>query len=1053
MKKWFDRLFIGKLSIQLIAVFLVICVISVFSGILLNVSSDHTAFSDNFFIQSLKGFFQLVDNEEAKETLNSFDDIRKKTPEQAIYIPLMILISLFVWMIGTVLFSFITAAFANAFDNRNRLIAMGAVRYKFSGRHGIVIGWNFTAIALVKNLLLQHNAKEIVILSALPPEQIRNELRQNFSRQELKNIYVYQGDCFSQTDIDSLCAWNAGTIFITGHGKTGFDCNNNGQIYALVEKSIDKKIGHWSDYQRFATHFPVKHPFIFKCISYKLNNKILLAFTAVRSLVKPYFFQESFLELFFRYGKKIYYPRTPVKIFPDVPDTLSFPGLFNPQNTGHIVTYPYNYCSASFRELYCSLPQIEKKNAFFQYTPLAFRRKAKNNVHLLISGFNDMAQTVISESLRIIPENTKCKITVFLPDEEEVRSFEEFVQYYKNAEFNLIRYGICHPEAENALTQAIQDDNTSTTLFITGQKNNDVLQTFSSLTEKIRYWNIRVVLEQRAMSKMVLPLDRIREKGIPPVNYLGLFDGFCTTLDQQMETIKKCFILQNKFYENEVPDRIFLDRRYHEKRKSAETFALSIPEKLYQCNYNVRNTDLLRYIPENIHIPTGTFKNITGILPSPENIELDSLEKNIIFQNGIIEKLRNCGAICGFIEDKLSREIMAIACSLAVPVIGLSKQSREELLENTEYRSLLHNLQYFFKVDQKCAEETLIINHCDRLLSANNINFDKFIADYFNTDNKEFVSHPELDEIIPAGKAKKVCFILREKFFSNSGSRYDDWLESFPLCEAGESKNEPEPFKNERDYQNYACARIGHMFAVCEKYKEALVYYGKTDPERCNSVEKAILILWLLQCENLSGENSSNIKNAVDEMFKKFTFPGENPDKKAICNSAIRILRKYESTALFREFLLQLYEAKAHLYFNLGNSLSFIKTALKSHKKVLSERVKKYGLHHKKTSKSHLNIAQCYIKLKRYSYAQTILEYALKFRSRMFGQDSLEVAYAEYFLAQTLMLTEKYEDAEKFASEALKISENCLGKDHAKTKLARKLYNDIKSKSESKKSV
>ena len=413
------------------------------------------------------------------------------------------------------------------------------------------------------------------------------------------------------------------------------------------------------------------------------------------------------------------------------------------------------------------------------------------------------------------------------------------------------------------------------------------------------------------------------------------------------------------------------------------------------------------------------------------------------FQSGIIEKLRNCGAICGFIEDELSRKIMAIACSQAVPVIGLSKQDREELLENTEYRSLLHNLRYFFKVDQKCAEEPLIINHCDRLLAANNINFDKFITAYFNTDNKESVSHPGLDKIIPAGKAKKICFILWEKFFSNSGSCYDDWLESFPLCKAGESKNEPEVLKNGRDHQNYACGRIGHMYAVCEKYKEALEYYGKTDPERCNPVEKAILILWLLQCKNLSGENGLNKKNTVCKILEKFTVHGKTPDEKTICNSAIRILRQYDSNAFLRECLQQLYEVKAHLYFNSGNSLDSIKTALKFHKKVLSERVKKYGLHHKKTSKSHLNIAQCCIKLKKYSYALTILEYALEFRSKLFGPDSMEAGYAKYFLAQTLMLTEKYEDAEKFASEALEISRKCLGKDHVKTKLAGELHAKI----------
>ncbi|MBR1952317.1 MAG: hypothetical protein IKA32_07055, partial [Lentisphaeria bacterium] len=619
MKKWFDRLFIGKLSIQLIAVVLAIGFISVFSGILLNVYSRHAIFGDNFFIQSLKGFFQLIDNSDAKETLNSFENIVKKDPGQELYAPVIILISLFVWMLGTVLFSFITAAFANAFDARNRLIASGAIRYKFSGRHGIIIGWDFTAISLVRNLLNQHHAKEIAILSALSSELIRDELRQEFSQQELKKIYVFQGDCFSQTDIDSLCAWNAGTVFITGHKQSECDCSSNIKIYTLVENSIDKKIGYWSDFPRFEAELPLKHPFVFKLISFKPNYFVWSIFTKLRYRTTQQFLQEPLPNVLYRIGKKIYYPRTPVKIFPDISNTTVFTKVFNPATAGHIVAYPYNYCTAAFRELYCGLPQ-NKNNAFFHYTPLKFRRGAKNGVHLLLSGFNDMARAIITESLRIIPEN-ECKITIFLSDEKERRSCDLFIRTVIGDNsggccITVLPYDICHPAVRDSFTAAIKDDNTSTTLFITGHKTDEVLQTFSVLAEKIGHWNVQVVLEQRVRSKMVVPRDRIQKNSTCRVNYLGLLDLFCTTLDMLMDISKKTFIRQNGLNENSTDlDSFFWNCRYQDKRQQAEDFALAIPEKLYQCNYDPGDGDLREIIRslKGIHIPTGIFRNTVGI--------------------------------------------------------------------------------------------------------------------------------------------------------------------------------------------------------------------------------------------------------------------------------------------------------------------------------------------------------------------------------------------------------------------------------------------------------
>ena len=105
--------------------------------------------------------------------------------------PVVLGITLLSWLVGMVLYSFVTGAIVNAFEGRRDKIASGQVRYRFKN-HGIIIGWDFQGVATVKNMLMQWKIREVLIVSKTPAEEIRSFLEIRLSDSEIDKVFIYK---------------------------------------------------------------------------------------------------------------------------------------------------------------------------------------------------------------------------------------------------------------------------------------------------------------------------------------------------------------------------------------------------------------------------------------------------------------------------------------------------------------------------------------------------------------------------------------------------------------------------------------------------------------------------------------------------------------------------------------------------------------------------------------------------------------------------------------------------------------------------------------------
>lgn len=491
MKKFLDRYLFSKLGLQIVFSVVIILLFSFIGTKIRAYVTNHK--SQDVYSQTFWGFRQITDGGSVAGTLDELDSVAEESGNDY-GAPVVLVIALASWLIGMVLYSFVTGAVVNAFEGRKDKIEGGRARYRFKD-HGIVIGWDFQGVASVMALLDVWGLKEVLVVSEMSAEDIRSELENELDDKSMRKVYIYNGTLGTDTDVDELYPDKAKVIMVLGD-RNGFD-NDGGNL----------RIGG------------------------VLRRKIAEAF------------------------KKNPPPEgaEPIRVFIDISNTYNlqaaemYPseGLSAPKGMAiHII----NFCKATVRELYSSFAQFVewnegRKTGIYEtpYRPLGFRQNERaTHVHLVVSGMGDMARAIVLELAPLASFGSETgTITVFSKDEDEIERFSSAFPFdaLHGVKVEFVHADIDSCDARSRLMEIVQDDTASVTIFLTNESADEALATANRLPRCTRYENVRLMVEQRILSKWAHKVYPLRILGFRDVAFFGFTDRFFASLGKRTELV------------------------------------------------------------------------------------------------------------------------------------------------------------------------------------------------------------------------------------------------------------------------------------------------------------------------------------------------------------------------------------------------------------------------------------------------------------------------------------------------------------------------------------
>lgn len=493
MKKFIDRYLFSRTGLQV--AFSVIAIL-LFSLLATSVKSNVTRSEDGDFYNKLFwGFRQITDGGSVSGTLEELDVVASENGKSSA--PIVLGITLFSWLVGLILYSFVTGAVVNAFDGRKDKIESGAVRYKFKG-HGIVLGWDFQGVGAVKALLAQWKLKEVLIVSSIAAEEIRSELEKLFDSKELDQIFIYNSSIGVEDNLEMIQAELAKIVIILGDQN---DDNNDAGNMRTAE--------------------------------------ILM-----RNIIAPYY-------------KKHPLPKQPIKIFIDIArqENLKLWGAFptlGKNYDGMLDVHIVNFFNDAAYQLFSSFSRIqnyhtENEGYTATYYPLEFRNNSEaSHCHAFISGMNEMAHALVLRLVTILPAGKQInRITICSTDEDALELFKNAYPFNQllGVEVDFLAEDICTGEkARNELIDAVRDSSASVSVFITDDCPDAALATLNRMPREVRFENVHFLIEQRTF-KNQLPVFATPYKlaGFPRLTYFGMLDCFLSSIEHTMELEEALF--------------------------------------------------------------------------------------------------------------------------------------------------------------------------------------------------------------------------------------------------------------------------------------------------------------------------------------------------------------------------------------------------------------------------------------------------------------------------------------------------------------------------------
>ena len=442
MKKIIDHYLFSRMGLQI--AFSVVAIL-VFSILVTCIKSNVTQHTDGDFYNRLSwGFRQITDGGSVAGTLEDLDEVSSELGNA----PVVLGITLLAWLVGMVLYGFVTGAIVNAFEGRREKIASGLVRYKFKG-HGIVIGWDYQGVAIIKTMLSQWNLREILVVSKTPAEEIRSFLEKKLQGSELDKVFIYNGAVCSEEDVRELQADLAKCIVVLGEQD---DFDKDGQtlrIERLLRKFVANTVQ--KSQKRQYSNLPIK-------LYLHIEDPVL--YTQARAK-KEGFTEDSIFDL----------------------ELCNF------------------YESWAWR----CWSQIDTADSAGQhYLPLRYKTDSKR-VELFVIGANAMGQAFVNYAIPLMNygENRKhCKVTVFdadgtceeyLPKKFIVDALPEVEVAHRNCSGG-------SDEANDIMWEAVSRPDTSVTIVIAVPGTDAAVKTYAALSYKIRREKISVLVWQSTES-------------------------------------------------------------------------------------------------------------------------------------------------------------------------------------------------------------------------------------------------------------------------------------------------------------------------------------------------------------------------------------------------------------------------------------------------------------------------------------------------------------------------------------------------------------------------
>lgn len=468
MKKFFDRYLFSRMGLQI--AFSIVGIL-VFSSLVTCVKSNLTQHKDGDFYNTLTwGFRQITDGGSVASTLEELDEVASKSG----HAPIVFVITLLSWLIGIVLYGFVTGAVVNAFEGRRDKIESGQVRYKFKN-HGIIIGWDYQGVAAVRTMLTKWGIREVLLVSKTPPEEIRTVLEKALDASEMKRVYIYDAAVTSEEDAGELQADLARIIVILGEQESFDKDGENLRAERLLRKVVGEKLRNAKKHD--CTNLPIK---------LYLHIEDPLLYTQARAK-KEGFAEDDMFDL----------------------ELCNF------------------YESWAWR-CWSQMGSADTSDGR-EYLPLRFRPDSER-VELFVIGANAMGQAFVNYAIPLMnygKDHKHCKVTLFgdggsgdvyLPKKHVLDALPE-------VEVERLDCSGGSEEANDLMWQAVSRADTSVTVVIAVPGADAAVKAYAALSHRIRREHISVLVWQATESGNCIDKGFLQTGGDrAELRYFGMTD-------------------------------------------------------------------------------------------------------------------------------------------------------------------------------------------------------------------------------------------------------------------------------------------------------------------------------------------------------------------------------------------------------------------------------------------------------------------------------------------------------------------------------------------------
>ncbi|MEI7947839.1 MAG: hypothetical protein WCJ02_14150, partial [bacterium] len=583
--------------------------------------------------QTFWGFRQITDGGSMAGTLNDLDKVAEESgnPYGA---PVVLAITLVSWLIGMVLYSFVTGAVVNAFEGRRERIEGGKTRYKFMD-HGIVVGWDFQGVAAVMSMFDIWGMKEVLVLSEKPAEEIRAELENELDETTMQKVCIYNGTLGVEVNVDELYPEKSRVIVVLGDRNDFDNDGGNLKIGAILRRKI-------SD-------------------AFKRNPP-----PADRPEIK------MFIDISNTYNLSI------AEMYPaegyEIPKGIEF----------HIV----NFCKATALELFASFVQFvdyntgRKKGVYeTSYCPLTFRHNTEaTHNHLVVSGVGAMAKAMVVELAPLMAGGREDGvITVFSSDAGELNRFASAFPFHmlKGVRLEFVNSEIDEAKNRRRVAEIARDATASVTFVITNENADEAYAMANRLLAELRFENVRLLVEQRILSKWAHKTYPLRLMGFRDVAFFGFTDRYFASLGQKIRLTERLLAgenisgLRNRYFVASFADGLLENLQAHGYRfdynpsqarqptlvfDKEELTRLSKFEHARNVNFQILHGLSAGQVDDNVFMISSTIRAWDELTDSQREIYASRISRAM----SALNELYNCGEYPYIVEKNEFRKIIGV---------------------------------------------------------------------------------------------------------------------------------------------------------------------------------------------------------------------------------------------------------------------------------------------------------------------------------------------------------------------------------------------------------